>query len=147
MPLSIAASTVNTKDFFSLPPETAVAEAAKLMTEKSIGAIMVIAPRSAKLLGLFTERDLMTRVVAKGLNPATTTLDEVMTKDLITITAKTPVHDALELMRDYHCRHLPIVESDAAIGMISVRDLYSVVITNLKEDIREKEAFIYGGGY
>jgi CBS domain-containing protein len=147
MPLSIAASTVNTKDFFSLPPETTVAEAAKVMTEKSIGSIMVIAPKSAKLLGLFTERDLMTRVVAKGLNPTTTFLDEVMTKDLITITAKTSVHDALELMRDYHCRHLPIVESDAAIGMISVRDLYSAVVASLQADIREKEAFIYGGGY
>jgi signal-transduction protein with cAMP-binding, CBS, and nucleotidyltransferase domain len=147
MSLSIAASTVNTEHFFAVPPTTTVAEAARLMTENSIGSVMVVAHKEHTLLGLFTERDLMTRVVAKGLNPATTTLDSVMTKEIVTVTAKTSVHDALQLMRDFHCRHLPIIENNTPIGMVSVRDLYSAVIENLEHDVREKEAFIFGGGY
>ena len=96
-----------------------VMEAARLMKEHNIGALMVC--EGEKLVGVFTERDALFRVVARGLE-GTTPLSEVMTADPQTIPADSGFTTALHIMHDGHFRHLPVVDEGRVIGMVSVRD-------------------------
>ena len=96
-----------------------VMEAARLMKEHNIGALMVC--DGEKLVGVFTERDALFRVVARGLE-GTTPLSEVMTADPQTIPADSGFTTALHIMHDGHFRHLPVVDEGRVIGMVSVRD-------------------------
>ncbi len=130
-----------------LTPDASVQEAVDLMTEKSIGVVMIIDPATKNLCGIFSERDLVTRVVGQGKNPGKTLLREVMTNEVVTIKPDTSAHEALDLMRNHHCRHLPVVSGKRAIGMVSIRDLYSAVNKSLKKDLVEREKFIFSGGY
>ena len=101
------------------PSTISVMEAARLMKEHNIGALMVC--EGEKLVGVFTERDALFRVVAAGL-PGTTSLSDVMTSNPQTIPADSGFSTALHIMHDGHFRHLPVVEDDRVIGIVSVRD-------------------------
>ena len=98
-----------------------VASAAKRMAEAFCSSILIC--EGAKLLGIFTERDLLTRVVAGELDPTTTTLGSVMTPDPDTIEADAPVIDAIRRMDELNYRHLPVLDSTRIVGVISWRDL------------------------
>ena len=104
----------------TLPPGATVREAAALMSDRNIGSIPVI--ENDTLLGIFTERDVMKRVVAQDLDPKSTTLDQVMTTEVETVSPHLPVSHALHLMREGDHRHLPVVENDRVVGIISKRD-------------------------
>lgn len=101
-----------------------VRDVAKKMSEKNVGAVAVL--DSGKLVGIFSERDLMKRVVAAGLNPENTTVEKVMTKDILVAKPVDDVDDALQKMHQIGCRHLPVVESGNLVGMISLRDLLEI---------------------
>jgi CBS domain-containing protein len=103
------------------------------MTQRKIGAVLVT--EGARLVGIFTERDLLTRVVAKQLEPAETRLDAVMTPDPDVIQGKATVRDALELMHKGGYRHLPVRQGQRLIGIVSIRDLYSSVTQQMESDI------------
>jgi len=106
----------------SLGPQASVWEAACAMTRVNCGSILVMEPPD-KLLGIVTERDLMTRVVAKALEPKQTPLAQVMTSQLRVVPPETPVSDALVLMLEHGFRHLPIVGPDRKVlGVFSIRD-------------------------
>jgi CBS domain-containing protein len=105
-------------------PSDNVREVARLMAERNVGAIAVL--DSGRLVGVFSERDLMARVVAPGLNPDDTPVSKVMTKELIAADAGDSVGDALQKMNDRKCRHLPVVRSGKLIGMLSIRDLLQI---------------------
>ncbi len=128
-----------------LPTHASATTAAKLMAEHNIGAIMVV--DGSTLAGIFTERDLVKRVIALGLSPDDTTLREVMTPNPITLKPGETMHYALEIMDQNHIRHLPIEENGEVIGMVSIRDLFSAVTKEMKEDIDNKDAFIFGEVY
>ena len=128
-----------------LPTHASVATAAKLMAEHNVGAIMVI--DDARLAGIFTERDLVKRVVALGLSTDETVLAEVMTSNPITLKSGETVSFALEVMTQNHIRHLPIEENGEIIGMVSLRDLFGAITEELKENIDTKDAFIFGEVY
>ena len=104
----------------SAGPRMTVSEAARLMAEERIGALPVI--ENGRLVGIFSERDALFRVVARDLDPDTTRLAEVMTPDPVTINAKRPLRHAMRLMYDGHFRHVPVVEDGTVIGIVSVRD-------------------------
>jgi len=104
---------------------------ARLMAERNVGAIAVL--DSGRLVGVFSERDLMARVVAAGLDPDQTPVSKVMTKELIVAEAGDGVGDALHKMQDRKCRHLPVVRSGKLIGMISIRDLLQVDDENQRQ--------------
>jgi CBS domain-containing protein len=104
-----------------------VAEAAQLMSGKSVGAIVVRAGAGA-VEGIFTERDLLRRVVAAGLDPRTTKMAQVMTRDVRTISAQATVEDALRLMVVHRYRHLLVQDGAGPIGLISVRDLMTWLV-------------------
>ena len=107
-----------------LDPSQSVRAAVQRMTERNIGAAAVV--DQGKLAGIFSERDLMSRVVAKGLNPDDTEVRTVMTSELVVADPSEKVDAALAKMRSINSRHLPVVEDGKLVGMISIRDLLEV---------------------
>ena len=137
-----------------LPPEASVRDAAVLMAERRIAALLVTQDRPTggrSLKGIFTERDLAARVVAAGRDPAATRLSEVMTASPDTLAPDARAYEALDLMERHHYRHLPVTadgESDGLVmGIVSIRDLFAVVRAHLEDEIRDREAFIFGSNY
>lgn len=101
-----------------------VLDVAKMMSDKNVGAVAVL--DSGRLVGIFSERDLMKRVVATGLDPKRTTVSNVMTKELVVGRPEDDINDALQKMHSIGCRHLPVVDSGNLMGMISLRDLLEI---------------------
>jgi len=107
-----------------IEPSVTVRSAAQKMAEKNIGAVAVV--ERGKLAGIFSERDIMARVVAKGLNPDDTLVDAVMSKELLVAAPEDELDHALQKMYSIHARHLPVVENGKLVGMVSIRDLLEV---------------------
>lgn len=126
-------------------PDTTVRAAAMMMRQRSIAAVMIV--REDKLVGIMTERDIAARVVADGRDPDTTTVADVMTPDPDTLEADDPAETALSMMRDRKYRHLPVVRGGKPVGMVSIRDLYAVVQSQLENDIKTRDAYIFGENY
>ena len=101
-----------------------VRDVARKMSDKNVGAVAVL--DSGKLVGVFSERDLMKRVVAAGLDPQKTPVEKVMTKDILVAKPVDDLDSALQKMHSIGCRHLPVVEGGNLVGMISLRDLLEV---------------------
>ena len=117
----------------TLPPTTTVIEAARQMRERRVGAALVTDP-DATLVGIFTGRDAIDRVLAEGKDPAATTLDEVMTRDPCALTPKHSAIEALRLMQDVHCRHVPIVRQGKLLGVVSRGDFRGMELDRLDEE-------------
>lgn len=115
----------------SAPAGTTISAAARLMKQRNVGALMVV--DNDKLVGVFTERDALFRVLAEGLNGDSTPLSAVMTAKPQTISPNAGFTHALQLMHDGRYRHLPVVEDGRVIGIVSVRDALGP----------ELEAFVY----
>lgn len=98
-----------------------VREVARRMADKNIGAVAVL--HEGKLVGIFSERDMMTRVVAQSLDPDKTQIATVMTKNIVVAEPQDHVDDALQKMYTLGCRHLPVVADGNLLAMISLRDL------------------------
>lgn len=116
------------------PPETTVAKAAKLMARKNVGAIMVV--EGKRLVGIFTERDTVFRVVAEGRDVATTTIGEVMTREPITVGPDEIFGRALLLMHDNGFRHVPVVDNGEPVGIVSSR---SALDPDMEEFVSETQ--------
>jgi CBS domain-containing protein len=127
------------------PPQVSstasVLEAVMLMAEQRVGACVIVEDK--KLRGVFTERDLMYRVIARGKDPAKTPIGEVMTRNVQTVTEETSVHEAMALMRMNHFRHLPVVgEGGAVLGMVALRYLLYDLMDNLEMKVDEFERLV-----
>lgn len=114
-------------------PDMPVRKVARLMTESGIGAVLVM--DGDDILGMFTERDLMTRVVNKRLDPSLVSVDQVMTADPVTVTPETTVTEAMTLVSEKHLRHLPVLEDGRLIAMLSARDLLRSILSRQREQI------------
>lgn len=130
------AEVIEGRPLFHVRSSDRVRDVARKMAEKNIGAIAVV--DSGKLVGIFSERDIMSRVVAAGLNPDETTVAKVMTKDLVVGDPEEDIEDALRKMHAVGCRHLPIVDKGNLVGIISLRDLLEVD----DEDNRQRVTFL-----
>ena len=128
-----------------LPASTTVRDAARNMAERHIGAVLV--GKGRRLEGIFTERDVLTRVVARGLDPDSTTLDKVMTPNPDTVGPDDMSSDVLERMRSSGYRHLPVTVNGEVVAIVSIRDLYAASKRELEEDLQQREAFIFDTGY
>jgi CBS domain-containing protein len=117
-----------------------VLELAQAMVERNIGAVPVLS--DGELVGIFSERDLMRRVVAAGLNPATTRVGEVMTDDPLTVGPGEEVETCMVLMRRHGFRHLPICEGKLLKGLVSLRDIMLHDLSEKDHDIRMMRAYI-----
>lgn len=136
---------IKNQELTCLPPCATVRDAATLMAEKRIAAVLVTEGRTLK--GIVTERDMTTRVVAAGLDPDTTPLSSVMTADPDTLEPSATALSALDLMERRHYRHLPIAVDGEVVGMVSIRDLFAVVRAHLEDELRSREAYMFGSGY
>jgi len=130
------------QEIIAAPGGTSVIAAACLMRENHVGAVMVV--EEGKLAGVFTERDALFRVIAEGRDVRTTQLADVMTRNPQTIHPDKPFVDALHVMYEGGFRHVPVVEDDRPVGMISARDalgpeledfIYELLRKNQAEDI------------
>jgi len=108
------------KKLLTAPPETTVSKAAKLMASKNVGAVMVV--ENERLVGIFTERDAVFRVIAKGLDAQATKLAEVMTNEPQTVDPDKSFGYALLMMHENGFRHVPVIENGKPIGIVSARN-------------------------
>ncbi len=127
----------------TISPEASVLEAAREMNLRKIGSL-VVCEKGGGVVGILTERDILTRIVAEERSPSATRVSEVMTPRVITCTPKTPVEDLRALMRKERIRHVPVVDDGRLCAMISIGDLNTVEVKVMHETIRYFEQYIYG---
>lgn len=120
--------------------DATVFEALKIMTEYNVSAILIM--ENDNLSGIFTERDYARKVILKGKSSKDTRLDEVMTPSPIVVTPNDTVDFCMEIMTERHIRHLPVIDANILIGMISIGDLVKFVIQDQKQTIKDLEKYI-----
>jgi CBS domain-containing protein len=128
-------------DMITAAPDETVAAVASRMCRNRVGAVLVI--RDGKLEGLFSERDLLVRVVAENRAPAAVKVGEVATAPVLTVNVDQPVKEMLRLFREKRFRHLPVLEGGKPVGILSTRDLLERSVETLEQFIERKA---YGGG-
>lgn len=138
MPNRPIAQIVRNQVVVSASPETSVHQAALLMQEKNVSALLVMS--GGKLAGIFTERDALRRVLASGRDANSTTLAAVMTAEPTTISSDKPLGHALHLMYDYGFRHMPVVDDQGnPVGVISARDALGLDMVQFERELRQRE--------
>lgn len=130
---------------WSISPDTSVLEALQLMTEKQVGALLVM--EGEKIAGIISERDFVHGVAEKERCIVNTTIVEYMTPKVITVTPDQTVEDCMGLMTKEHIRHLPVVENGKLAGMISIGDIVKEIISSEKSRADALENYIEGRGY
>lgn len=124
-------------------PDTMVRDALKIMAEKNIGAIVVM--NNTKLVGIFSERDYARKIVLKDKSSKSTAISEIMTsEDLVTVKPSTSIDDCMVLMTERRIRHLPVVENEQLLGVISIGDLVKQIIEDQKITIENLQNYISG---
>jgi CBS domain-containing protein len=106
----------------TLPKSASIWEAANIMREHNIGDV-VVTDENSKVLGIVTDRDIVIRAIAQGKDPSTTRVEEVTSKDLITVSPSDDIDNAVKLMREKSIRRLPVMDGDRPVGFISIGDL------------------------
>lgn len=137
MPIRSLRSLVAGQTPITVPKTVTVVEAARTMKEHNIGALLVV--DGTRLCGIFTERDALFRVLAEGRDPVVTRLADVMTRQPQTIHPDKPFLHALRIMHKGHFRHLPVVEDDRPLGMVSSRDALDEDLYELRTNLAQRE--------
>ena len=129
-------------EIWSVEPETPVMAALKIMDEKNIGALVVA--RGGSVLGILSERDYARKLVLKGRSSSDATVQDLMTSSVITVTPEQSMDQCMDLMTSKRIRHLPVVENDKLIGLISIGDVVKAVISEKEFLIKQLENYISG---
>jgi len=129
------------RNLLTAQPGDPVLEVSRRMTHAKVGAVPILA--GEQLVGVFSERDLMTRVVVAGRDPFTTPVVEVMSRDVITADLHETRDECLEKMQRRGCRHLPVMAAGRVIAMLSMRDLLRDEIEEQTEEIRHLRAYVH----
>jgi CBS domain-containing protein len=132
---------IRRRELVAAPPSATVMEVAALMTDARVGALCIL--EDDVLVGIFSERDLMTRVLVAGRDPHRTPVSAVMTRDVVTATLDDTRHGCLEKMQEERFRHLPVLEDGHAIAMLSMRDLMRDEIEEQREEITGLHAYLH----
>ena len=130
---------------WSIRPKATAYEALSLLAEKDIGALLVI--DGEKLVGIFSERDYACKVILKGKASKETFIEELMTRDIYSITPDNSVEECMALMTVARCRHLPVMENDKLIGLVTIGDLVNAIITDKEITIEDLKKYITGSNY
>lgn len=129
------------KQIWHMSKEKNVREALILMSQKNIGAIIIL-ENDTKPIGIFSERDYARKVILEGRSSQNTSLEEVMSKNLICVSKKHSIKQCMEKMTENRIRHLPILENEKVIGIISIGDVLKVMISEQKELIEHYQRYI-----
>jgi CBS domain-containing protein len=121
-------------------PDETVYEALRVLAEHDIGALMVL--DHGKVIGILSERDYTRKVALQGRSSKETRVEEIMTRDVVTVSARTGTRSCMALMSDKRIRHLPVVDGDMVLGMISIRDIMDDIIADHEETIAQLENYI-----
>ncbi len=132
-------SLMESKKLIMVSPETTVSEAAGLMASKNTGAVLVI--DNQQLVGIFTERDAVFRVLAKGQDAITTQLRDVMTVEPSTVAAGTSYGHALLLMHEKGFRHVPVIDGDRVVGIVASRNAMDPQLEEFVSEARRREHY------
>lgn len=130
-------------DVWSVPPEATVYEALELMAEKNIGAVLVL--DGERVAGIFSERDYARRVALHGKSSKTTPVREVMTSRVFYVRPDHTIEECMALMTEKRIRHLPVMEDERLVGLISIGDMVKAVISEQQFIIEQLEHYITGG--
>ena len=129
------------RQIWTISKDQSVRQALTLMSEKNIGAIIIVDSNDFPI-GIFSERDYARKIVLKGKSSKDTLLDEVMTKELITTTKDHKIDQCMEIMTEKKIRHLPILEDKKIVGIISIGDVLKIMIKEQKDLINHLQKFI-----
>jgi CBS domain-containing protein len=135
------------RDIVNVSGDTLVGAANAEMREKRIGAVVVL--EAGRMVGIFSERDVARGLVEHGAGVIDRKVSDLMTADVISCEPDTNISDAVQLMSSHGIRHLPVVEDEALVGFISMRDIFSVYIASLETDneiLREQLQVLASGG-
>jgi CBS domain-containing protein len=127
---------------WSMPPSASVYDAVVTMAEKGVGALLVM--EDEKVVGILSERDYARKIVIKGRNSKDTQIHEIMSSPVIFVTPQHTVGDCMRIITEKHIRHLPVLDGERVIGVISIGDLVNWVIQAQRETIRHLEHYITG---
>lgn len=131
----------------TIGPDATVADAVRRMNEARIGALLVVDEQGGRQrpAGIFTERDVLTRVVAAGRDPAATSVREVMSTPLVVIRPETTVQEAMMVVTEKRCRHLPVMRGDDLVGLVSIGDLTRALLREQQAKIDDLVTYITWG--
>lgn len=128
--------------------EDTVYDAVKSMTQNNVGALVVVKPGEAKAIaGIITERDYLRKIIVQGRSSKSTKVGDIMTEEnkLITVTPRTKVLHAMQLMTDKRIRHIPVIDDSGMVGMLSIGDVVRAVVDEHREELNRLNAYIQGG--
>src|SRR3954467_15508068 len=131
------------KNVFSVPPSVSIAEAVAEMNRHRVGSVLII--DGNRLVGIFTERDVLRRVVGAGLDPKQTVVADVMTTGVITISPDVSIEETMVLFTEKRCRHLPVVEDGRLVGTISIGDVTRWMADSHQAEAEHLKNYIAGG--
>lgn len=143
--MTIVAQVIKNKseqDIFTISPEATVLEAIKIMADKGIGALVVA--EGEKVVGILSERDYMRKVTLMERSSYSTTVAEIMTSKVLTVSLNNTVEECLQLMTDRHLRHLPVLDNEKLVGFISIGDLVKAAMEDQKNLIEQLKQYISG---
>jgi CBS domain-containing protein len=137
-------SVLNVKgaEVWSVPPDSTVYDALSLMAEKDVGALVVVS--EGRIAGMFSERDYARKVILHGKTSRETLVREVMTSPVVTVTPDQTVNECMQIMTRHRIRHLPVVEGEQLVGVISIGDLVNSIISAQAETIQQLSSYIAG---
>jgi CBS domain-containing protein len=132
-------------DNYSVSATDTVLQALKVMADANIGAVLVTEEK--KIVGIFTERDYLQKGELEGRSANSTLIRDVMTSGMYTVNMDTSVDQCMALMETHHIRHLPVVEKDQLVGLVSIRDVMTEALKNKESEIKGLENYITGSGF
>jgi CBS domain-containing protein len=140
--MSLVRDIVQDRELFHVEEGYSVADVARRMAELHVGAVVVL--NGARLCGVFSERDLMKRVVLERRDPETTPVEQVMSTAVTTVDELASIEDAMELMQLHNCRHLPVTRGSRVVAFLSMRDLMNYELARKTEELHHMRAYIHG---
>lgn len=141
--MSTIRELIHDRPVYAVDADQSVQQVTEYMVERNIGAVPVL--RDGRLVGIFSERDIMKRVLVEGRDPRATQVAEVMTRDPRTVSLNESLENCMVLMREHGFRHLPIVDGDRVKGLVSLRDILLRDLTDKDDEVRQMRAYIQAG--